>query len=232
MATLCTMYTPVYAEGALTEALEYLSAVGIDLEYEEETIQPEQRVTRASFAQFVSKLLNLSNIECKNVYYHDVSSDHWAFSNIGVLTEQKIINGYGNKYFRPDEYITREEAATIIVSALGYRVYAENLGGYSEGYIKVANELELFRHCKTDSEITLADILIMLRNTLDAKVTTLVLKQNADQYSKSEEQTVLSYYHDMYYEKGTLTGCDGLSLKSAKSIDQGIVIIDGVEYET
>ena len=236
IATLCTvytpMYTPVYADNDLSEAIEYLSAVGIAFEYEEETIQPDQRVTRATFAQAISKLFKLSDIECSDVYYHDVSTDHWAFNNIGVLTEQKILSGNGGKYFYPDEYISREEVATIVVSALGYRAYAENMGGYAEGYIKVANELELFKNCGTDSAITLSDVLIMLRNAVDANVSAAIFRENEIQYTQLEDETVLSYYHDMYYSKGTLTGCDGITIESTAPIKDGIVVIDGIEYES
>ena len=149
LLALSTAFTSVYADGALGEALEYLSAAGLDIEYDVETIQPDQRVTKAVFAQNVSKLLNISDVECNNVYYHDVSEDHWAFDNVGVLTELGVITGNGNKYFNPDQYITRNEAATIVVSALGYRAYADNSGGYPNGYLKVANELELFDNCST-----------------------------------------------------------------------------------
>jgi len=231
LATLCTMYTPVYADNALGEAIEYISAAGLDIEYDVETIQPDQRVTKAVFAQNVSKLLNISDVECNNAYYHDVSEDHWAFDNVGVLTELGVITGNGNKYFNPDQYITRNEAATIVVSALGYRAYADNSGGYPNGYLKVANELELFDNCSTNPDITLSDVLIMLRNALDANVANTSMSKNELVYKKSED-TVLNYYHNKYYEKGTITGCEGITFESADALKDGIVVIDGIEYET
>lgn len=231
LLVLCTAFSSVYAENRLGEAIDYLSAAGIDLEYDIETIQPDQRVTRAVFAQNVSKLLNVSNVECNNVYYHDVSEDHWAFDNVGVLTELGVLTGNGYKYFNPDEYITRNEAATIVVSALGYRAYADNSGGFPNGYLKVANELELFDNCTTNSDITLSDVLIMLRNALDANVSETSMNKNELVYKKSED-TALNYYHKKYYEKGTITGCDGITFQSASVIDDGIVIIDDIEYET
>ena len=231
LLALCTAFTSVYAESALGEALEYLSAAGIELEYNVETIQPDQRVTKAVFAQNVSKLLKLSDIKCNNVYYHDVSEDHWAFDNVGILTELGVLAGNGYKYFNPDEYITRNEAVTIIVSALGYRAYAENSGGYPNGYLKVANELELFDNCSTNPEITLSDVLIVLRNALDANVAHTRMSRNELVYKKSDD-TVLNYYHNKYYDKGTITGCDGITFESASALDEGVVVIDGIEYET
>lgn len=231
LLAFCTAFTSVYADSNLGEALDYLSAADLDLEYDVETIQPEQRVTRAVFAQNVAKLLNLSDVECNNVYYHDVSEDHWAFDNVGILTELGVLSGNGKKYFYPDEFITRNEAATIVVSALGYRAYADNSGGYPNGYLKVANELELFDNCSTNEEITMSDVLIMLRNALDANVANTSMSKNELVYKKSED-TVLNYYHSKYYDKGTLTGCDGITFESTGILDDGMVVIDGIEYET
>ena len=229
---LCTAVTSVYAGSALDEALEYLSAVGIDYEYDAETILPDQQVTKAAFIQNVAELLNMSDIKCKNSYYHDVSSDHWAYDSVGILTELGIIKGNGNKYFYPDKYITRDEAATIIVSALGYGVYADNFGGYPSGYIKVANELELFKNCTSGNQmLTLSNSIIMLRNTLDANIAKVKVAGKNYEYEQSED-TVLSYYHEIYYGKGVLTGCDGISFEANSNLEEGKALIDGVEYNT
>ncbi len=45
-------------------------------------------------------------------------SGHYAENHIKKLTEHKIVNGYGDNTFRPDNYITRAEFATMIVNAL------------------------------------------------------------------------------------------------------------------
>lgn len=231
-ASLFTACMSAHAENALNEAIEYLSAVGVDFEYEEETVQPDKRVTRAVFAQNVTKILNLSDRKCTGVYYHDVSEDHWAYNNIGVLTELGIVSGDGNKYFNPDEYITRQEAATILVSVLGYSTYAKSSGGYPDGYMNMASELEIFKNCSTNPDFILSDMLIMLKNALDTNVMITEIKGGGFEYTKAEDETLLSYYHDMYYEKGTLTGCDGVSLKSADSLAENIAVIDGNEYIT
>lgn len=228
----CSTLTPVYANNTLGEAIDYISAAGIEYEYNVETIQPDQNVTKAVFAQNVIKLLNMSEIECNNVYYHDVSEDHWAFDSIGMLTELGVISGNGSKYFYPDEYITRDEAATIIVAALGYRMYANNAGGFPYGYLKVANELELFEDCTFEnSELTLSNATIMLRNALDANIANTKMSQNELVYAKSDD-TVLNYYHNKYYGKGTLTAGDGITFQAPYVIEDGYAIIDGIEYTT
>ena len=46
--------------------------------------------------------------------FSDVSKDFWAYDAITELAEQGILNGYEDGTFRPDEPITRAEAAAII----------------------------------------------------------------------------------------------------------------------
>ena len=46
--------------------------------------------------------------------FKDVSSEHWAAKVIEELAEKGVVNGYEDGTFRPDEPITRAEAATIL----------------------------------------------------------------------------------------------------------------------
>lgn len=46
--------------------------------------------------------------------FWDVDSNHAAYQAISTLTDQKIINGYGNGAFGPEDRVTRGQAAAII----------------------------------------------------------------------------------------------------------------------
>ena len=50
--------------------------------------------------------------------FHDVSSDFWAAEEIGYLSDLKIINGYGNGQFGPQDPIKRADAAIIVARIL------------------------------------------------------------------------------------------------------------------
>ena len=50
--------------------------------------------------------------------FHDVSSDFWAAEEIGYLSDLKIINGYGNGQFGPQDSIKRADAAIIVARIL------------------------------------------------------------------------------------------------------------------
>ena len=51
----------------------------------------------------------------------DVLANHWAANSIGRLADKGIVNGYSDGTYRPNNKITREEAAAIIVKAVGLK---------------------------------------------------------------------------------------------------------------
>ncbi|MGO4888776.1 S-layer homology domain-containing protein [Anaerobacillus sp. MEB173] len=51
--------------------------------------------------------------------YKDVTEKHWARTSIEYLNDNGIINGFHDGTFRPDQNITREQAAIMLVRELG-----------------------------------------------------------------------------------------------------------------
>ncbi len=58
-----------------------------------------------------------NNAEEKSELFSDLGDALWAKEAIEYLTENKIINGYGEGIFAPNKSITREELAKIIVAS-------------------------------------------------------------------------------------------------------------------
>lgn len=50
--------------------------------------------------------------------FTDISSEHWAYSYINTLTEKKIISGYEDGTFKPDNTVKREEFIKLVAVAL------------------------------------------------------------------------------------------------------------------
>ena len=50
--------------------------------------------------------------------FNDVGSEHWAYSYINTLTEKKIISGYEDGTFKPDNSVKREEFIKLVAEAL------------------------------------------------------------------------------------------------------------------
>ncbi len=84
--------------------------------YGDGTFQPDRVITRAEFAHLIVDSLGLSEINGKG--FEDTVG-HWAEKSIKTASEHGIIDGYNQSKFGPDDFITREQAAVILVKALG-----------------------------------------------------------------------------------------------------------------
>lgn len=60
--------------------------------------------------------------------YSDVPQSHWAYNNILWASRLKLIQGYPDGTFLPDQAVTRAEAATIALRTLGVSVLATSAG--------------------------------------------------------------------------------------------------------
>lgn len=59
-------------------------------------------------------------------YFIDVDEEQACYEAITRLSNHDIVHGYGDLTFRPDTFITGEEAATICANALGYNKFLKN----------------------------------------------------------------------------------------------------------
>ena len=76
---------------------------------------PDRNITRAEFAAIIARALKLND---KTADYKDVNNE-WFAPYVGACSEAGIISGYDG-YFRPNDNITRQEMAVIIVNAYSY----------------------------------------------------------------------------------------------------------------
>lgn len=79
------------------------------------TFAPEKNVTRAEFVTMAMNLFDIERSSYKDIYT-DVSADHWFAKTVQTAYDINLVDKMltVGKKFKPDEAITREEAATII----------------------------------------------------------------------------------------------------------------------
>nr|WP_246320517.1 S-layer homology domain-containing protein [Paenibacillus qinlingensis] len=82
--------------------------------YPDGSFKPEGRITRAEFVSIVVKFLKLGDQGGKA--FSD-TTNHWAKNAIATAAANGIISGYTDTTFGPDDTITREQMAVIIVRA-------------------------------------------------------------------------------------------------------------------
>lgn len=75
--------------------------------------KPNDYLTRAELATIITRILELDTSYSNENLYMDVNY-HWGKNAINALTKAGLMQGYGDKTFRPDKYVTREEVAKIL----------------------------------------------------------------------------------------------------------------------
>ena len=219
-------------EGTMSEELkstvELLRTLEIIPDYYDYNVNIEDKVTRADFASSVAKLINCTSYT-GNPYYYDVPQTHWAYNEICALTSLGVLSGDSEKLFSPDRTITKNEAYKIIMTILGYGVAAESAGGYPGGYLAEASRAGITDGVSGSTEVTLADMFIILYNSLTAPVMKNTSFRPDATYEVDENDSILSMYRNIYYERGKITGAGGVSLDGTE-LNDNYVSVDYIQY--
>jgi uncharacterized repeat protein (TIGR02059 family) len=96
------------------KTIEELVASGAISGYPDGTFQPNKTITRAEFATILVKAFNL---ESKTGKVFNDTAGHWAKEAIATAQAHGIITGYSDTSFGPNDNITREQMAVMIVKA-------------------------------------------------------------------------------------------------------------------
>lgn len=164
----------------------------------------EERMTRADAAKLICGMLAFDGSVDAQLNYSDVTKENSAYPYIAYVSVMGITEGYDDGTFKPDKEVTAGEFVKMLVCAIGYGVYAENLGGYPNGYTAYADRVSITEGVVLlkDDVITYETALKLAYNTLDVPL--LVI----DGYSFDEAGTVAPEYK-------ILDGDDFRSLRTA-----------------
>lgn len=91
---------------------------GIISGYRPGVFAPNDSVTRAQFATFLARALDLPPGELN---FRDVSSSYMLRDGIARAASAQLVSGYPDGSFRPNDFITREQMAAMIDRALAYQ---------------------------------------------------------------------------------------------------------------
>ncbi|UYZ24497.1 S-layer homology domain-containing protein [Mesobacillus jeotgali] len=80
-----------------------------------------ESVTRAQFAVLVARALNLQTAEYQGTFKDVPAGLSWAALEIEAANRAGIISGMGNGKFAPNEKITREQMAAMVIRAIQYK---------------------------------------------------------------------------------------------------------------
>jgi len=89
---------------------------GVVLGMPDGSFKPDNSISRAEFATLLVKAYNLEDRSGK---VFDDTSSHWAKDYVSAATAFGITNGYNEVRFGPDDPITREQMAMMVVNTAG-----------------------------------------------------------------------------------------------------------------
>ena len=113
----------------------FIEKEGLISGYKDGTFKPNNPMTRAQFASMMANYLKLN--EGNNpIDFKDVKDNYWAKDAINTLSSHGIMVGKSKNEFKPNENITRAEAATIFNKVLDRKINKSFLDKYSKNPFK------------------------------------------------------------------------------------------------
>lgn len=220
-------------EGSLSEAIALFEDLGLISGYEDGYFRKEQGMIRADFAIMLAGLLGYTE---ERVYteqhFDDVNNASTAYGSVEFLYEKGLINGIGSKIFAPDEPITYAQAVKIVMSALGYEIYAQAKGGYPNGYMSAAASAGVLTNVSGANVLTRGNACILLFNALTAPIMGYSMSDENITYAPDNTNTLLYDVLKISKHEGIFIADKSMSVFGSYSLENGDVIIDYTRYKT
>lgn len=111
-------FTDVAAEKWCNNAISTLFSMGIIDGYGDGAFRPDGPITRAAFTKMAVNFFDY-HVKDYDGRFTDVEGDAWYAGYIQAAAELKLIEGFDDGTFHPDDCITRAQACAIINRTLG-----------------------------------------------------------------------------------------------------------------
>ena len=125
--TLADAFSDVPSSAWYYSNVMQAAAAGIVSGRGDGTFAPLANVTRRDFAIMLTQMLGVSNDGTAVSPFIDVDDDDYGVVSIAYCKAHNIISGYDDGTFKPDATITRQEAASMIVKAMGVSKASDEL---------------------------------------------------------------------------------------------------------
>ena len=226
---ICGMQASAYSDIAGNEYekdINILTVLGIAESFYEDEFLPDKAMSRADYCKMLVDITG--EVSTDKAYYKDVSSDNKAFNQISYAYAQKIMVGYGNGIFRPDEPIKIGEAVKVMISFMGYNFKTD---GSIIGAMQLGRQLGI----SDNIEGAYTDVLTrgmacrLIKNSLDIPIPE-VSSVGKDVTYKIGNVTLLNKYKKMDFGKGVADANELISLKGKPLASDGCISINGENF--
>lgn len=104
-------YTDMSDFGWAANEIQQATTAGLMTGYKDGTFRPNKLITRAEMAAIVARWMDLSGDPSSP--FTDTEG-HWSAQNIAQVQKAGYMKGMPDRSFRPDQYVSRAEAVTLI----------------------------------------------------------------------------------------------------------------------
>jgi len=203
------------------------------------TFRPNEGVTRAQIARLVNTVFGFG--EAAEIAYDDVPSNAWYAKDIAIAVKAGYLKGYSERVMRPEQPITRQEAATVLARLLNLPpdesaadVYKDPTPAWSKGSVGAVTKAGLLQGYpdgtfRPSRIVSRAEALVILDRVMDRLA---VLFDKAGVYGPATGTETISgnvvvTAADVTLRNMVITG----DLTIAESVGDGDVYLNGVTVE-
>ncbi len=171
VTTLAFSNEPINASDETINVIKLLEIANGD---QDGNMNFDKEVTRA---EFVKMAINASTSKNAAAYiklnvslFPDVKNSYWGAGYISVAINNGLVTGYIDGTFKPNNTVTLEEAATIVLRLLGY-TNEDLIGSYPTAQLQKYSDLELDNNitAKRGDKMSREECMILLYNALSTK---------------------------------------------------------------
>jgi hypothetical protein len=184
LAVLLSLSAPAFAadttaeftdSSAIHNYTEVLMLVDLGLisGYSDGSFRPDSSITRAEVAKLITLLSTAEPVADGASVFSDVVGN-WAERYIRYCTDKGIIGGDGNGHFRPQEDVTAQELAKMLIIAVGRGNSGYTGAGWADRVDRDASELGIYRGLTSayDQPITRDDACLLIYNAMQCSAVT------------------------------------------------------------
>lgn len=137
--------------------MDFLADLGLLKGDENGDLLPYRSISRAEFTVIVLRLAGLQDEGFMEIAptvqnFYDVPTDSWYYGPIKTACDLKMVVGYGDGYFKPEQPVSYNEAIKLILAAVNYSDIANAKGGYPYGYYVTASSMKMLDGTQMDKE--------------------------------------------------------------------------------
>lgn len=214
-----------------SKSIEFLTAVGVLDNYT--AADTENEMSRIEFASVISKIAFPDcNYACSTeMVYTDVDKE---YEDILVpLAEQKIMRGYDEYTFKPEQTITYTEALKVLVTLTGYDYQAVSSGGYPNGYLLTASSVGILKNFNNlyDHGLRLGEAARLIENALKIDVVYMDVGDEGTVYASEKGENLLKRKFDIYEGEGLFRANENTDVYGGEFTPENSVVIGNGTYE-